>query len=61
VSDREGNEETNDVDVCAFPSGTIILVLEVQVMVTAGQFDLRCNPAEAPGGVSPVKSPSELG
>ena len=61
ASEREGKKDTNEVDIYAFPSATIILVLEVQVMVIAGQFYLRCDPAEAPGGVSPVKSLSELG
>ena len=58
--DREREEHTDDVDIYTMPSATLILVLEVQVMVTAGQFHLRCDPAEAPGSVSPVKSLSEL-
>ena len=59
ASDREGKKDTNDVDICAFPSGAIVLVLKVQVLVIAGQFHLRCDPTEAPGGVSPVKGRSE--
>ena len=59
VLDREGEEQTDDVDRYTFPRGAIVLVLKVQVLVIAGQFHLRCDPTEAPGGVSPVKGRSE--
>ena len=61
TSDREGKENTDDVDVYALPSATLVLVLEVQVVVTASQFHRRRDPAEAPGGISPVESRSEFG
>jgi len=57
--DREGKEHANDIDNCAGPSGAIVLVREVQVLVTAGQLVQRCDPAKTPGGVSPVKNLSE--
>ena len=61
ASDHEGKENTNNVDIYAPPSATLVLVLRVQVMVTASQFHLRCDPAKAPGGISPTKSRSEFG
>ena len=40
VFDHEGEENTDDVDSRAFPSSAVVLVLEVQVTVIAGQFCL---------------------
>ena len=54
-SDREGKENTDNIDIDALPSAALVLVLEVQVVVTAGQFHRRRNPAKAPGGVDPVE------
>ena len=59
--DREGKERAEDVDICASSSGAIVLVRKRQVKVVASQLIRRCDPAETPGGVSPVRSRSEVG
>ena len=40
VINNEGGVHADDVDVCAMPGAALILVLEVQVVVIAGQFHL---------------------
>ena len=61
ASDREGKKNTDNIDIYTLPSAALVLVLEVQVVVTAGQFHGRCDPAKTPGGVGPVKGWSGFG